>query len=69
MCFAADNKTERQAKELALRRQRLMEFVTSQIAGSRLGSKDMQVAVQVLNPSHSESSLENEALLPNDSIF
>lgn len=43
----ADATTEKQAKELAKRRQRLSEFTTSQIAGSRIGSKEMQVAVQV----------------------
>lgn len=50
----AEPMTEKQAKVLAERRQRLCEFTTSQIAGSRIGSKEMQVAVQVSTKQHAQ---------------
>ena len=58
--ICADVMTVKQAKVLADRRQRLCEFTTSQIAGSRIGSKEMQVAVQVgISSSHCISFLRN----------
>ena len=59
---AGDVKTSKQAQELALRRQRLAELVTLQISGSAVGSKEMQVATQVLfDPTYPLHSSMSEA--------